>query len=101
MILDTLKQDLIESQKGGEAAKLSLLRYLLAAIKNKEIELRPMGKELNDEEILKVIKKQIKQHNDSIENFKLGKRDDLVQKETVELVILEDYYKKFAPVPQN
>lgn len=101
MILDTLKQDLIESQKGGEAAKLSLLRYLLAAIKNKEIELRPMGKELNDEEILKVIKKQIKQRNDSIENFKLGKRDDLVQKENTELVILEDYYKKFAPAPQN
>lgn len=101
MILDTLKQELIESQKSHEAAKLELLRYLLAAIKNKEIELRPMGKELNDEEILKVIKKQIKQRNDSIENFRLGKRDDLVQKENVELGILEDYYKKFAPAPLN
>jgi len=45
---------------------------------------------------LRVIKKQIKQRNDSIENYKMGNRQDLVDKETAELKLLEEYFNLFS-----
>ena len=97
MILDVLRTDLIAAQKSKAEFRLGVIRYFLAAVKNKEIELRPQGKEMGDPEVLKVLEKQIKKRKDSIEAYKLGKRDDLVKKETDELTILEEYLTKFAP----
>jgi len=96
MILDTLKSDMLSSHKSGDIFKLGVIRFLLAAMKNKEIELRPQKKEFTDEEALRVIKKQIKQRNDSIENYKMGNRQDLVDKETAELKLLEEYFNLFS-----
>lgn len=97
MITDVLKTEMLEAHKGKDMDKVGFLRYLLAAIKNKEIELRPQNLELTDEVIIKVLKKQIKQRNDSIENFQKGNRMDLVAKETKEKEYLEAYIKRFAP----
>ena len=91
MILNILQLKLIEAQKAGDAAGLEVLRYLLAQIKNREIELRPAGKEMNDEEVLKVINKQIKQRIDTIEDFKKSGRQDLIDRETLQKTILEEY----------
>lgn len=91
MILQTLQSKLIEAQKARDTARLEVLRYLLAQIKNREIELRPAGKELNDEEVLKVINKQIKQRADTIEDFKKSGRQDLIDHETLQKTILEEY----------
>src|SRR3989344_5949191 len=91
MILETLKLKLIEVQKARDTARLEVLRYLLAQIKNREIELRPAGKEMNDEEVLKVINKQIKQRVDTIEDFKKSGRQDLIDHETLQKTILEEY----------
>ena len=91
MILNILQLKLIEAQKAGDAAGLEVLRYLLAQIKNREIELRPTGKELNDEEVLKVINKQIKQRVDTIEDFKKSGRQDLIDREILQKTILEEY----------
>ncbi|MBP7927939.1 GatB/YqeY domain-containing protein [Patescibacteria group bacterium] len=90
MILDVLKKNLIESQKSRDAFRVEVLRYLISAIKNKEIELRPQGVELDDEKIVKVINKQIAQRKDSMESYKAGNRQDLVEKEGKELAILEE-----------
>ena len=91
MILETLQLKLIEAQKARDATGLEVLRYLLAQIKNREIELRPAGKELNDEEVLKVINKQIKQRVDTIEDFKKSGRQDLIDREILQKTILEEY----------
>jgi len=96
MILEALKSDMLLVHKSGDTFKLGAIRFLLAAMKNREIELRPQNKEFTDEEALKVIKKQMKQRNDSIENYKMGKRQDLVDKETAELKLLEEYFNKFS-----
>jgi hypothetical protein len=101
VILETLQSDLVQTLKDKDTFKMGLLRYLLAMMKNREIELRPAGKEMNDEEAFRVIKKQIKQRNDSIESYKLGKRDDLVKKETDELNTLQTYFNKWAELFPN
>lgn len=71
---------------------LDALRGLRAVIKNKEVELR---RKLEEAEIVQLVAKQIKQRQDSIEQFKKGNRFDLAQKETQELEIL----KQFLPPP--
>jgi len=78
--------------KAKNKIALDALRGLRAVIKNKEVELR---RKLEDAEILQLVVKQIKQRQDSIEQFKKGNRFDLVEKESKELEIL----KQFLPPP--
>ena len=67
---------------------MSVLRMLLAAVKNKEVEkIRP----LTDDEFYSIVKTSIKQHNDSIESFKKGQRLELAEKEEKELEILKEF----------
>ncbi|OGC53034.1 hypothetical protein A3D91_01855 [candidate division WWE3 bacterium RIFCSPHIGHO2_02_FULL_38_14] len=87
---------MLSHHKSGDTFKVGVIRYLLAAMKNKEIELRPQHEDLTDEEAMKVIKKQMKQRNDSIENYKMGNRQDLVDQETAELKVLEEYFNMFS-----
>lgn len=75
--------------KSGNKQKVESLRFLKAAVGNREIELRP--KEISDEETVKVIKKVIKQLNDSIDQYKKAGRKDLVSKEEVQLQFLKEY----------
>ena len=69
--------------------RVSTLRMLRAALQNVAIEKRKQA--LEDGEVLEVVSKLIKQHHDSIEGFRKGKRQDLVQKEEAELAILKSY----------
>lgn len=91
MLLNDLQSKIFVYQKAGDTLRLSVLRFLISAIKYKEVELRVTGEELTDDMIKKVIEKQIKQHKDSIESYKKGNRPDLVDKETAELEILEEF----------
>ena len=95
MIVEVLKKDLIEAQKAREAEKLLVLRYLLSQIKNYEIELRSEKRELTDEDALLVLKRQVKRRKKAIEQFERGNRPDIVEKETAELAIVENYYSRF------
>ena len=88
---DQLTQDMKTAMKQKEQIRLSIIRLVRSAIKNREIEL---GKELEDDDVLKVIATLIKQHKDSIEQFEKGGRIDLVEKEQAELDILETYLPK-------
>ncbi len=86
------KEDISESLKKAlkehDAVRVSTLRMLLGAIQYKEVEkVRP----LIDEEFHAVVKTAIKQHSESIESFKKGNRQDLVEKEEKELLILQEF----------
>ncbi len=91
MLKNKLEADLKEAMKAGQAVRVSVLRFLLAAVKNREIELKPSGKELTDEDVSTVISKQVKQHRESIEAFEKGGRPDLSEKEKAELDLLKSY----------
>ncbi|MFC1808345.1 GatB/YqeY domain-containing protein [Candidatus Omnitrophota bacterium] len=83
-----IENDLKEAMKSKDAFKLSTLRLLKAALMNAKIAKK---EELKEEEVASIIKKQIKQRKDSIEEFKKGERCDLVEKERNELNILKNY----------
>ena len=86
-----IEEDLKGSLKQRNAVRVSVLRMLLAAIKNKEVE---KIRALSNDEFFSLVKTSINQHLDSIEGFKKGQRLDLAEKEEKELQIL----KEFLPV---
>ena len=88
MLKDKIEADLIHSLKNKDTARVSTLRFLKSAMQNLAIEKR---KGLEDDDIIAVIKKQAKQRKDSIEGFRQGNRMDLVEKEEIELRMLEGY----------
>lgn len=87
----SLREELTKSMLAKDELKTSVLRMLLSAINYYEIQKGGAGYEASDEDVLAVIQKEVKQRNDSIEQFKVAKRDDLVEKETKELEILKTY----------
>lgn len=91
LLKDKLMQDLKQAMKEGQAVKTSQIRLLRSEIKNKEIEIR---KPLDDEGVYQLLRKMVKRHQESIEQFGKGGRPDLVQKEKEELKILEPYLPK-------
>ena len=80
--------DITAAMKNKNAARLSALRMLKAAIMNKGVE---KGRDLEDAEILQVVSSLVKQRRDSIEQFTKAGRTDLVEKETGEITVLEAY----------
>ncbi|MDD4924161.1 MAG: GatB/YqeY domain-containing protein [Dehalococcoidales bacterium] len=83
-----LNEDLKHALKSSDKLSCSVIRMLLSAIHNAEIAKRG---ELEESEIIGVIAKDAKQHKESILAFKQGNRQDLVDKETAELAIIEKY----------
>ncbi len=83
---DQLDADLKSSMREKDTVKLSVVRMLKSAIKYREIEAM---KPLDDAGVLQVVSGEIKRHKDSIEQYRAGKRLDLVEKEEAELVILQ------------
>ncbi len=85
---ENIEAGLKKALKEHQATRVSTLRLLLGAIKYKEVEkVRP----LTEEEFYGVVKTLIKQHSESIESFKKGNRQDLVEKEENELLILREF----------
>jgi len=80
--------DITAAMKAKDAGRLSALRMLKAAIMNKGVE---KGRDLDDGEVLQVVSSLVKQRRDSIEQFQKAGRTDLVDKETAEVAVLEQY----------
>jgi len=80
--------DIANAMRGKEVIALSTLRMLKAALTNKEVE---RGRDLDDAESLQVVTALVKQRRDAIEQFKAGGRQDLVDRETAEIGVLERY----------
>jgi uncharacterized protein YqeY len=85
-IKEQLTEDMKRAAKEKAKARLSTIRLALAAIQNKEKELR---KELSEQEAIQVIAGLIKKGKESVEQFKAGQRDDLVEKEEQEIAVLQ------------
>ena len=85
---EKIDADVKEALKSGAKEKVSTLRMLNAALKNKQIDKR---RPLTEEEVVETVRTLIKQRKDSIEQFTKGGRQDLVDKETAEVTVLEAY----------
>jgi uncharacterized protein YqeY len=85
---ERIESDVRHALKTGAKEKVSTLRMLNAALKNKQIDKR---RPLSEEEVIETIRSLIKQRKDSIEQFAKGQRQDLVDKETAEVAVLEAY----------
>ena len=92
MLHQKIEAELKSALKSGEKEKTGILRFLISAIKNFQIENKLKGEEyLKDEEIIAVIRRQVKQRKDSIAEYEKGGRSDLVKKEKAEMDMLENY----------
>src|SRR3990167_895696 len=89
MLEQKIQQDFVKAMKERDTLKSSTLSFLRAEFNNYAIEKRK--KELDDNDVIAVIKKQVKSHQDSIEQFEKGQRMDLAEKEKKELEILKSY----------
>ena len=89
---ERLVEEMKQAMKSNDKLKLSTIRMIRSAIKNKEIEQR---KSLDDDGIIRVMQGMVRKGEESIEQFKAGGRIDLVEKETKEIEIL----KSFLPQP--
>ena len=90
---DQIISDMTAAMKAKDAARTSTLRMLKAAIQNRQIE---KGGELDDEEISKLLRSQLKQRRDSVEQFQKGGRQELADKEQAEIVVIEAYLPQAA-----
>ena len=84
-----LTEDMKDAMRAKDSLKLDAIRFLQAAIKKTEIDMRPNP--ITPDDVLGVLKKLVKQRNESIEQYQNASRQDLVDKETAELKILEAY----------
>jgi uncharacterized protein YqeY len=85
--------DMTAAMKAKDAARTSTLRMLKSAISYREIE---KGAALDDEELSKLLRTQLKQRRDSVEQYQKGGRQDLADKETAEIAIIEGYLPQGA-----
>ncbi len=83
-----LSDDLKQAMRSGDTLKRGAIRMLMAAINNAEIARQA---KLEDSDVFGVIAKEVRQHRESIEAFKQGNRQDLVDKEEAELAVLQAY----------
>lgn len=87
-LIERIQKDLTEAMKAQDELRLSVLRMVKTALKNKEIEkIRP----LEDSESLQVLQTLVKQRRESVEQFARGARHDLAEKERKEIAIIEAY----------
>jgi len=89
-----IDNDLKEAMKAKQAERLGVLRMLKAALKNVAIEKGGATAVLDDAEAMAVVRKQVKQRQDSIEGFTKGGRPELAAKEQAEMEILNTYLPK-------
>jgi len=90
-LLEKIEQDFKEALRQRQGELLEILRGLKTALHNKEIELRSKNKELGEEELMEVLRREVKKRQEAQEMFKQGSRLDLAEKEEKEMVFLKQY----------
>jgi uncharacterized protein len=93
---DRLQEDMNAALKSGDKARLSVLRMALAGVKQREVDTR---RPLDDAGVQTVIERMIKQGRDSVSQYRDGGRQDLVDKEEAEILVLQTYLPK--PLDEN
>jgi uncharacterized protein YqeY len=92
-LVEKIHQDMVSAMKQRSVDRLSTLRMVVSALKNKEIDQRSP---VTDAQTLQVLTTLIKQRRDSIEQFTRGNRPELAEKEAAEIVVIEEYMPKAA-----
>lgn len=87
-IKDKILEDMKTAMRSQEKERLATIRLIMAAMKQREVDERI---ELNDEQVLAILNKMIKQRRDSITQFEAGNRVDLADKEKAEVVVIQQY----------
>ena len=90
---DQIIADMTAAMKAKDVARTSTLRMLKAAIVNRQIE---KGGELDDEETSKLLRSQVKQRRDSVDQYRKAGRQELVEKEAAEIAVIESYLPQAA-----
>ncbi len=90
-IHETIKVQLLDAMRAKDTVRLNVIRGLLSSFSYELIAKKSKDEFLDDESVLGVIRKSVKQHKDSIEQFEKGDRKDLAKKEKAELALLEVY----------
>jgi len=85
---EKIQAHLSDAMRSKETLRLSVLRMMKAAVKNKEVE---KMKALDEAEAIAVLNSLVKQRRDSVEQFRKGGREELAQKEEAEIKIIEEY----------
>jgi uncharacterized protein YqeY len=88
MLKARIQEDMKAAMKGGDKRKLGVIRLILAAIKQREVDERT---ELDDTQILAILDKMVKQRRDSITQYEQAERSDLAEQEQYEIEILQEY----------
>ena len=91
---DKLTAMLKEAMKAGDKRRVGTVRLIQSALKDKDIELRPSGKTTSEEDIAAVLRKMVKQRQDSIAIYDQAGRDDLASQEREELAIVNEFLPK-------
>jgi uncharacterized protein YqeY len=94
---DKIISDMTAAMKAKDAARTSTLRMLKSAIDYREKE---KGDGLDDEDLTKLLRSQLKQRRDSVDQYQKGGRQDLVEKETAEISVIEAYLPQAASVEE-
>ncbi len=85
---ERITADMKAAMKAGEKDRLGVIRMLLAAIKQREVDER---REMGDADVLAVLEKMVKQRRESVAQYESGGRQDLADKEAAEISVLSDY----------
>jgi hypothetical protein len=87
-LIERIQNDIKDSLRGNKALRVSVMRLLLAAVKNKEIALK---RPLENAEVIDTVAAQIKLRRESVEGFLSGGRSEMAEKEQQEILILQEY----------
>jgi uncharacterized protein YqeY len=87
-LLERLNDDMIRAAKARDSERLGAIRFVRSRVQNRQIELR---RDLKDEDVVEVLSRIAKQHRESIEQFEVGGRDELVEHERRQLAVVEEY----------
>lgn len=88
MLRQQIYDDLKQAMKDKDALKLETLRFVWSGIKNVEIDAKH---ELSDDEVVKLLRTEVKRRKEAVEQFKKGKREDLADQEVRKLEVIEGY----------
>ena len=91
---EELTQMIKDAMRGGDKPRLGALRLIQAALKDKEIELRGTGKTLGPDDISAVLRKMVKQRQDSIAIYDQAGRQELAAQERAELAVIQEFLPK-------
>lgn len=96
MLREQINDALKDSMRAKDAGRVSTLRLILAALKDKDIAARTRGdgSPLKDDEILQLLQTMVKQRRESVALYEKGGRADLVEKENAEIAVIESYLPK-------